>query len=196
MLAQITELYNNCYGKPCKVATCNPFRYSGNSPLEGSSSKGYKLKSAYASEYEGDDAIISFLTEQANQLTQTNCPHTTGAALDVWCERETGDGVDPECHEALEEAMKGAGFCRIYSEGWHFELKSRAVSTAAKACDAPVGKVEAKMSKCQSDTRTTPLPGYELMSLGGKSRCMFDYTSCSQDIGAQIFGTTGCGGVQ
>lgn len=189
MQEQVTLFYERCFGKPCvgNNAVCNPLKGNVASPLQGSASKGFSLKAAYKDQYESASSIIQFLTETATQSGKTNCPHVNGYAVDVWCNGESSTAVNPQCHEALEEAMVNNGFCRIYSEGWHFELKTNATSDAAKRCDAPIGQVTADMTECN---QTPPSLEYEIVQLGSVQQCMFDYRKCTRT--ATIKGTTGC----
>ena len=68
----------------------------------------------------------------------SNCPHTTGRALDIWATKKAGSSYvqcvdqkqcianksgcfgDP-CQAALIQAMRQQGFCVLGSEPWHFE---------------------------------------------------------------------------
>jgi hypothetical protein len=56
------------------------------------------------------------------------CPHTSGIAVDAWCQTGGNFTVDPECQLRVMEAMAQAGFCRLASEAWHFELNNYRLS--------------------------------------------------------------------
>ncbi|MGC9048745.1 MAG: hypothetical protein ACP5IX_00780 [Patescibacteria group bacterium] len=66
----------------------------------------------------------------------TSCPHTSGRAVDLWggkngkscwtkgakgCQNNLTECINNECQKALINAMKEEGFCRLCTEGWHFE---------------------------------------------------------------------------
>lgn len=51
----------------------------------------------------------------------SNCRHTTGKAVDVWCWQG-----EAKCYQAtlFHQVMKPNGFCVYKKENWHFELKA------------------------------------------------------------------------
>ncbi|MFY9492910.1 MAG: hypothetical protein WAP55_00255 [Minisyncoccia bacterium] len=52
-----------------------------------------------------------------------NCRHTTGKAVDVWCQQSEGGA---KCYQAtlFNQVMKPNGWCVLKRENWHFELKT------------------------------------------------------------------------
>lgn len=76
------------------------------------------------------------LTCILKDMKPSNCPHTTGAAVDVWgtvggrqcilqgeCSRnkDTDACRQNECQKKLIQYMKAEGFCVLDKEAWHFE---------------------------------------------------------------------------
>lgn len=181
--SQINLLVERCMlGKTCPTnqEVCNPFKYAANSPIEGSASKGYQLKAAYRDDYKHPEEVKGFLINEANNIDRIGCPHNTGAAVDVWCQGESSDKTNVQCHTSLEVDMKSAGFARIYNEGWHFELKSMANSPAAKANDWTIGEVIANEGACvnTSNVKDTPSNLYQQKTLLQKNYCVFQYSEC------------------
>ncbi len=124
---QATLFYSNCLktGGVCSPTTCNPASTSVVKKVSGK----YTLIGKYANETDSS-TIISDIVSNAQV---SNCPHTSGIALDAWCADGGSDyRHDPECQTKLIKAMIGAGFCRLSLEPWHFELDSKKVST--KSC--------------------------------------------------------------
>jgi hypothetical protein len=123
---QAALFYNNCIltGGVCSPATCN-----ASSGVVTKSGSRWKLTGSYANETSGT-AIVAALSNPAN-AAYGNCPHTSGIALDAWCD-DGGSNYrhDPACQGQLITAMVNAGFCRLSSEAWHFELETKKVSTA------------------------------------------------------------------
>ena len=121
---QATLFYNNCLanGGICSPSTCNP---SSTDVVKKASGK-YSLVGSYATET-SSSAIISAIVSNANVSA---CPHTSAVALDAWCDDGGGDyRHDPDCQATLIASMIDAGFCRLSSEVWHFELNTKKVST-------------------------------------------------------------------
>lgn len=59
----------------------------------------------------------------------SNCPHTTGRAVDVWgVQNGKQCNKSSPCQNAVIQIMKSKGFCVLNTEPWHFELKSNPVS--------------------------------------------------------------------
>ncbi len=118
--------YSNCLlnGGTCSPPTCN-----ASSGVVAKSGSKWVLTGSYANETSGT-AIVTALSDPTN-AAYGNCPHTSGIALDAWCDDGgTQYRHDPKCQGQLIAAMVNAGFCRLSSEAWHFELNSKKVSSA------------------------------------------------------------------
>lgn len=123
---QAALFYSNCLltGGVCSPPTCN-----ASSGVVAKSGSKWVLTGSYAGETSGT-AIVAALSAPAN-AAYGNCPHTSGIALDAWCDDGgTNYRHDPDCQGQLIAAMVNAGFCRLSSEAWHFELNSKKVSSA------------------------------------------------------------------
>ena len=123
---QAALFYSNCLltGGVCSPDTCNP-----SSGVVAKSGSKWVLTGSYASQTSGA-VIVGALSDPAN-AKYGNCPHTSGIALDAWCD-DGGSSYrhDPVCQGQLIAAMVNAGFCRLSSEVWHFELTTKKVSSA------------------------------------------------------------------
>jgi hypothetical protein len=82
--------------------------------------------------------VLNGLTTQAQVInafetygSETACPHTSGVAVDIWCEDASDFTVDPKCQTELTRLMLKYGFCRLDIEGWHFEWDEKKVSTSS-----------------------------------------------------------------
>ncbi|KKW30573.1 MAG: hypothetical protein UY72_C0008G0006 [Candidatus Uhrbacteria bacterium GW2011_GWD2_52_7] len=121
---QATLFYTNCIktGGSCSVPTCNP----ASSSVVSKSGSRYTLVGALAGKTNASE-IVSGMTTSASY---GNCPHTSGIAIDAWCDDGGSNYAhDPSCQEKLIKTMINAGFCRLGSEVWHFELNSKKVSS-------------------------------------------------------------------
>lgn len=123
---QATLFYSNCLltGGVCSPPTCN-----ASSGVVAKSGSKWTLTGEYAGVTNGT-AIVNALANPAT-AKYGNCPHTSAVALDAWCD-DGGSSYrhDPECQGQLISAMVNAGFCRLSSEAWHFELNTKKVSTS------------------------------------------------------------------
>lgn len=118
--------YANCLltGGVCSPATCN-----ASSGVVSKTGGKWTLTGEYANETRGA-AIVAALSDP-NNAAYGNCPHTSAVAIDAWCDDGgTNYRHDPVCQGQLINAMVNAGFCRLASEAWHFELNSKKVSTS------------------------------------------------------------------
>lgn len=123
---QAALFYSNCLlsGGVCSPDTCN-----ASSGVVTKSGSKWTLTGPYVGQTSGA-AIVAALSDPKN-AAYGNCPHTSGVALDAWCDDGGSEyRHDPACQAALIDAMIDAGFCRLSSEVWHFELDSKSVSTA------------------------------------------------------------------
>lgn len=83
------------------------------------------------------------------------CPHTTGSAVDIICSSSKYDawykstyGKPPSaggtfyapCQLMLEKIMLANGWCRLYSEAWHFEKPVKSGSACSFKIDEILGK--------------------------------------------------------
>jgi hypothetical protein len=123
---QAALFYSNCLltGGVCSPSTCN-----ASSGVVAKSGSKWVLTGSYAGETSGT-AIVTALSDP-NNAAYGNCPHTSGIAVDAWCD-DGGSNYrhDPACQGQLITAMVNAGFCRLSSEVWHFELNTKKVSSA------------------------------------------------------------------
>ncbi len=125
---QATLFYDNCLAggpKACSVPTC-PLAWK---VLVDRSPEGkFILIGSLAGKYSNRDDVVTALASQGNP---EQCSHTKAYAVDVWCEGGANWQHDPQCQEALTKIMIANDFCRIQSEGWHFEFAS---STKDRTC--------------------------------------------------------------
>lgn len=75
---------------------------------------------------------------------RSECGHTQGNAVDVFC--DNGE-IWGECQRQLEGLMVNAGFCRLNTEAWHFEKPPRSAGCISSTpivppvgCDALTGE--------------------------------------------------------
>lgn len=131
------ELFiQNCLqnGGKCSPATCNPFARDGSGSIVYTKAAGYTVKDAVMDEFDEDgdiktdEGIVAHLVAEAVSESKNQCPHSTGFAVDVWCEGSGDFVADVACHLTLERAMKEEGWCRLKIEPWHFEYQGHTVS--------------------------------------------------------------------
>jgi hypothetical protein len=126
---QAELFYDNClaHGGICNVPTCNP----ASSAVVTKSSGRYTLTGELAGQTNRETVIGGLV----NNAVLSNCPHTSKVALDAWCEGVSNFSVDVDCQVKLMQAMSDAGFCRLRSEVWHFEIDAKKVdkSTCSRA---------------------------------------------------------------
>jgi len=97
------------------------------------------------------------------------CPHMVNVAVDAWCEGASNRVADPQCQSELTSIMAKHGFCRLSTEGWHFEFNSMHTSPGCSMyTDASYLKKDPVTGKLDS-TPTDP-------TVGGKCR-EWDYHS-------------------
>ncbi len=128
---QASLFYENCLltGGTCAPATCN-----ASSGVVTKSGSTWTLTGSYANTTNGT-AIVAALANPEN-AAYGNCPHTSAVALDAWCaDGGTHYRHDPACQGQLITAMINAGFCRLSSEVWHFELNTKKVSSACSTAN-------------------------------------------------------------
>lgn len=131
---QAKEFYNNCIktGGTCSITTCNP---ASSSVVVVSKGK-YTLTGILAGVTDGD-TIVAGIAANANFKA---CPHTSGVAIDLWCDDGGGSYKhDPGCQDQLIRTMVASGFCRLTSEVWHFELQSKKLSTNCLQSNSRIG---------------------------------------------------------
>lgn len=134
--------YNCMQGGPCNPDTCNPLQRGVDSPVTGDSATGYTLKESYSDVYKTPSEQLQLIIDKAEENRNQGCPHFTGYTVDIWPEDAGGKQITSVSEfMTLENLMKENGFCRLYHEPWHFEYRTKAVSTSAKACDWPVGTI-------------------------------------------------------
>lgn len=122
---QATLFYNNCLNNAtgqCSVPTCNPASSSVVQKTDGA----YRLTGELAGVTDSSQIIDGLVRNAA----YGNCPHTSGIALDIWCEGSSNYKADPDCQQDLIKSMTANGFCRLKSEAWHFEFAADPISTA------------------------------------------------------------------
>ncbi len=131
---QASLFHSNCLltGGVCSTDTCN-----ASSGVVTKSGSKWVLTGSYAGQTSGA-AIVAALSDPAN-AAYGNCPHTSGIALDAWCDDGGSEyRHDPVCQAQLITAMIDAGFCRLSSEVWHFELDTKSVSTACSTSNSSI----------------------------------------------------------
>lgn len=126
--------YDYCIktGGTCTIPVCNP----ASSSVVVVSKGRYTLTGALSGATNGD-VIVAGIAGSANF---GSCPHTSGVALDVWCD-DGGSNYqhDPGCQDQLIRTMVTSGFCRLTSEVWHFELNAKKVSSKCLESNGRIG---------------------------------------------------------
>ena len=150
--------YDRCHGQP-KTGDC----------AEGSWSQAYKWEAkclgkakctgaAICDPYKGHIRKINgvWTIDAGACPIADNCPHTTGSAVDITCTSPTfakwfkahypGDKLAAEapfyapCQRILEDVMLENGWCRLWSEAWHFENPRK----SGKACSNNLSDIRGK----------------------------------------------------
>ena len=134
---QASKFFYNCMqGGPCNPDTCNPLPRNESSPVTGDRNTGYQLNETYASSYKTPAEQLQFIIDAAKENRNQACPHLTGYTVDIWPEDAASFVItDVDEFVIMENAMRSNGFCRIYHEPWHFEMRGKASSAAAKSCN-------------------------------------------------------------
>lgn len=120
---QAQLFYNNCLanGGYCSPPTCNVAADNLVQKIGG--------KFRLVGELAGQSSASYIISKIASSANVASCPHTSGIAVDAWCQTGGNYTVDPECQLRVMEAMAQAGFCRLASEAWHFELNAYRLSS-------------------------------------------------------------------
>ena len=72
-----------------------------------------------------ESEVISLFCENAVATSG----HLGGLAVDIWPEGSSGFVADPYLMEKMRTVMHANGFCRLGSEGWHFDYTGSGCQT-------------------------------------------------------------------
>ncbi|MBT4447030.1 hypothetical protein HOA92_01955 [archaeon] len=119
------ELYwTNCYdktgtGDTGRLGSCDP------------PTAALGISSTVLDDYTSHDEVINEFCENGNYNVGY---HTKGTALDIWPEGTVDDWVaNVKLMNQMQDKMEDNGFCRLASEGWHYDYKSSCGSSGSAA---------------------------------------------------------------